>query len=166
MDHDIEGESYEIEEDYIVVWDIKGKPYIFTEKKAIFPEQRCAVTAFDYEGAIKRFNARKSRLSVHKGHRVDGKNHNWLVFDEYISLSFSYMSFVIKDKIEKECPNLGKHFDPEPYNYIYNRSTSFIDGNFVSNDHTQLNYVLEELEKIDPNSLEIINYTNEVFNVC
>ena len=38
MDNDIEGESYEIEEDYLVVWDIKGKPYIFTEKKAIFPD--------------------------------------------------------------------------------------------------------------------------------
>jgi hypothetical protein len=101
---------------------------------------------------------------VHKGHRVDGKNHNWLVFDEYISLSFSYMSFVIKDKIEKEDPCLGKFFDPEPYNYIYNKSTSFIDGDFVSNDHNQLNHVLEELEKIDSNSLEIINYTNEKFD--
>lgn len=38
MDKDLEGESYEIEEDYLVVWDIKGKPYIVTEKKAIFPE--------------------------------------------------------------------------------------------------------------------------------
>lgn len=100
-------------------------------------------------------------MSVHKGHRVDGKNHNWLIFDEYLTLPFSYMSFVIKDKIENEDPCLGKLFDPEPYNYIYNKSTSFIDGDFVSNDHNQLNYVLEELEKIDPNSLEIINYTND-----
>ena len=79
---------------------------------------------------------------MHRGHRVDGKNHNWLIFDGFISLSFSYMSFVIKDKIEKYDPSLGKTFDPEPYNYIYNKSTSFIDGDFVCKDHQQLNYVL------------------------
>ena len=136
MDKDLEGESYEIEEDYLVVWDINGKPYIVTDSKAIFPEQRCAVTSYDYEGAIQRFKAKKAKLSVHKGHRVDGKNHNWLIFDEYITLPFSYMSFVIKDKIENEDPNIqGNLFDPVPYNYIYNRSTSFIDGDFVSNDH-------------------------------
>lgn len=38
MEKDIEAESYEIEEDYLVVWDINGKPYIVTDKKAIFPE--------------------------------------------------------------------------------------------------------------------------------
>jgi hypothetical protein len=55
MENDLEGESYEIDEHYIVVWDINGKPYIVTENKAIFPEQRCSVTAFDYEGAIEKF---------------------------------------------------------------------------------------------------------------
>lgn len=117
-----------------MVWDINGKPYIVTDKKAIFPEQRCAVTCYDYEGAIQRFKQKKSKLSVHKGHRVDGKNHNWLIFDEYLSLPFSYMSFVIKDKIENE-ESVGLLFDPTPYNYIYNKSTSFIDGDFVANDH-------------------------------
>ena len=52
------------------------------------------------------------------GHRVDGKNHNWLVFDEYLSLSFSYLSFVIKDKIESGTQTNVKHFDLEPYNYL------------------------------------------------
>lgn len=44
------------------------------------------------------------------------------------------MSFVIKDKIENE-ESVGLLFDPTPYNYIYNKSTSFIDGDFVANDH-------------------------------
>jgi hypothetical protein len=39
-----------------------------------------------------------------KGHRVDSKNHNWIVLGEFLSLSFSYMTFVIKDKIEKNDP--------------------------------------------------------------
>lgn len=75
-----------------------------------------------------------AELSSKKGHRFDGKNHNWLILGEYISLPFSYMSFVIKDKLEieikNEIPNTNE-FDPEPYNYIFNRSTSFLDGDLV-----------------------------------
>ena len=66
----------------------------------------------------------------------------------------------MKEKIEIEDESIqGNVFDLEAYNYMYNKSTSFIDGTFVTNDHNQLNYVLEELEKIDPNHLEILNYT-------
>jgi hypothetical protein len=39
------------------------------------------------------------------------------------------MSFVIKDKIEMEDTlQQNNIFDPEPYNYIFNKSTSFLDG--------------------------------------
>ena len=31
MELDIEKESYEIEEDYLVIWDINGMPYITTD---------------------------------------------------------------------------------------------------------------------------------------
>jgi len=34
-------------------------------------------------------------------------------------------------------------FDPEPYNYLFNKSTSFLDGNFVSTNHEELERVLE-----------------------
>ena len=37
MIKDLEGESYEIDEDYLVIWDINGNPYVITEGKAIFP---------------------------------------------------------------------------------------------------------------------------------
>ena len=42
------------------------------------------------------------------------------------------MTFVIKDKIEiGDDLQRGNIFDPEAYNYIFNKSTSFIDGDFV-----------------------------------
>jgi len=34
------------------------------------------------------------------GIRFDGKNNNWLIIGEYLQLPFSYMTFVIKDRIE------------------------------------------------------------------
>ena len=136
MDTDLEEESNEIRDDYLVLWGSAGNPYIITSKKVYFIKQRCAITAFDYEGAIEAFKENNSSLSVHKGHRVDGNNHNWLIFEEYLSLPFDYMTFVIKDKIENEDDCVKDNiFDPVPYNYVYNKAASFTEGDFVTNDH-------------------------------
>ena len=46
------------------------------------------------------------------------------------------MNFVIKDKLEKHdelCKN--NLFDITPYNYIFNRSSSFLDSEFVVENH-------------------------------
>ena len=50
------------------------------------------------------------------------------------------MTFVILDKIEDEPDQIHEDniFDPVPYNYIFNKSTSFIDGDFIFTDHEQL----------------------------
>ena len=46
------------------------------------------------------------------------------------------MSFVIKEKIENKDPEQeNNEFDIDPYNYIFNKSTSFIDGTFIFDDH-------------------------------
>lgn len=82
-------------------------------------------------------------LGISKGHRFDGKNHNWLLFDEYMATPFCYMTFAIKAKIENCDPCiLGRRFDPEPYNYIFNRCSSFLDGDFSKKNVTELKRVL------------------------
>jgi len=51
-------------------------------------------------------------------------------------LPFSYMTFVIKEKIETEDSVMeDNEFDIVPYNYIFNKSTCFIDGTFIFDDH-------------------------------
>ena len=68
-------------------------------------------------------------MGVQHGHRFDGDHHNWMIFKEYISLAFSFMSFVIKNKIEEDDEQFKKkEFDPMPYNYLINKSTAFIDS--------------------------------------
>ena len=77
-------------------------------------------------------------LGSERGVKMDGKNHNWLIMEEYMSLPFSYMTFVIKNYLEnsqKEQFTQYK-FDPEPYNYLLNKSSSFLDGNFIKIDAT------------------------------
>jgi hypothetical protein len=70
------------------------------------------------------------------------------------------MSFVIKDKIENNDPlQDGNKFDIEPWNYLFNKSTSFIEGDFVVENFKQLDYVLEEMAKIDDSHLEVLHYT-------
>ena len=136
MEKDAEEESYEIRDSYLVIWGSRGNPYIVTEKKVYFIKQRCAITAFDYQGAIEEFKKNNQQISVHKGHRTDGVNHNWLLLEEYLSLPFDYMTFVIKDKIESEDECIeNNHFDPTPYNYVFNKATSFTEGLFVTDDH-------------------------------
>lgn len=89
-------------------------------------------------------------LSYDRGHRFDAKHHNWLIFREFICLPFSYMTFVIKDKIEKrDILQKNNQFDLEPYNYLINKGTCFTDGEFVIEDHQELERVLKNLTKID-----------------
>ena len=75
-------------------------------------------------------------------------------------LPFSYMTFVIKDKIELNDPlQKGNIFDPEPFNYIFNRSSCFIHSLDIINDPNMLKYILENFEKTEPMLLELLLYT-------
>jgi hypothetical protein len=47
---------------------------------------------------------------------------------EYIGLPFSYMTFVIKEEMEDVVDFSNYAFDIEPYNYIINQTTCFLDG--------------------------------------
>ena len=91
---------------------------------------------------------------------MDSKNHNWMILEEYLAIPFSYMSFVIKDYIESTPDDKRDDymFDPEPYNYLLNRSNSFLDGSFVKNEPNQLQQVLSNFETIDKSLLELLHY--------
>ena len=88
---------------------------------------------------------------------------DWLIFDSYLSLSFSYMSFVIKDMIErKDAAMQDNQFDLEPYNYLFNKRTSFTDSAFVTKDSDELAEVLDELAERGPSALGILNYCRPI----
>ena len=50
-------------------------------------------------------------LGQGRGVKMDSKNHNWMIIEEYLALPFSYMTFVIKSFIEKnnKCNNHKKN---------------------------------------------------------
>ena len=83
-----------------------------------------------------------------------------MIIREFLILPFSYMTFVIKEKIELDDPlQKGNIFDPEPFNYIFNRSSCFIHSLEIINDPNMLEYILENFEKTDPMFLELLLYT-------
>ena len=87
-----------------------------------------------------------------------------MLLKDCLSLSFSYLTFVIQDKIENEDPCLDANvFDLTPYNYIFNKNTAFIQGDFVSKDHQMLADVLQKISNINLDHLQILNYTQDVY---
>lgn len=97
-----------------------------------------------------------------KGSRFDHKNHHWLLFDDYLSLSYSYMGFVIKDNLENNDGFMEEvEFDKEAYNYLFNKRTSFMDSTFTRNDTDEMPRVLENLDRLGKNHLGILNYSRK-----
>ena len=66
---------------------------------------------------------------------------------------------MIMNKLEKNDKSAkSNHFDVVPYDYIFNKSTSFLDGNFVSKDSDQLERVLLNFKRVNPLLLELLIY--------
>ena len=116
---------------------------------------------FNFGSNTHKLIANSDKFYKNRGIRVDGNNHNWILRNKILYMPFSYMSFVILDKIEENCCNKlsnNKIFDQEGYNYIFFKGTSFTDGSFVYNDHKLLDFVLKNASKYSPNLLYLLNY--------
>jgi hypothetical protein len=102
LEENIENEGWDIGKNYEILWDYVGNLYIIDSQKVYFTKQNCSLTAFKINNKDLKQSVRG--LNHFRGHRFDGKNHNWLIMNEYLCLPFSYMTFVIKDKIEENDP--------------------------------------------------------------
>ena len=79
-----------------------------------------------------------------KGYRVENNSHNWIIFRNYVNLSFSYMTFVIKDNFDK-CGYIMEDylFDLEGYNFILNNNTILTEESLVKENFDKLNFILK-----------------------
>ena len=118
---------------------------------------------FLFNGTIlKAFNIDDSNIGVqshdlgqYHGYRFDHNNHNWIINKQYMATSFSYMCFVIKDKLENHDINCSLNkFDVTPYNYIFNRSSSFLDSEFVAENYLILEDILKNCMKHDDDIID------------
>ena len=96
LSQNIEEQQCEVGKNYEITWDKHGYPLIITPENAIYNGNHIMSYDITEDSLVKPTN----NLRSYRGHRFDGKNQNWFIIKQYLSLSFSYMSFVIKDKIE------------------------------------------------------------------
>ena len=75
-------------------------PYIADEKGVTICEQGVLLKSYDVESLNQ--SSKNLHFMIYKGHRFDHKNHNWILFSEYLGLSFSFMSLVIRGKNQNE----------------------------------------------------------------
>jgi hypothetical protein len=69
------------------------------------------------------------------------------------------MTFVIKKNFDKGgYINHDFLFDPEGYDYVLKRNTTFTEGTLVTQDYDKLNFILQKFEELDPVMLEQLFY--------
>ena len=100
-------------------------------------------------------------ISLGSGQRFDSQNHHWMIMKEHVSFAFSYMTFVMQSQIEENGLNPLNKFDITPFNYLINKQTAFLDGEFVRNDVELLEEVLQNLVEKNPLYLSQLQYTRK-----
>ena len=90
-----------------------------------------------------------------------------MIFKNFINMSFSYMTFVIKDNFDHQGHVMEDYrFDLEGYDFILNRNTLFTENSHIQNHLVKQNYdrfkfIMQNYIQIDPVLLESLHYVND-----
>ena len=160
LEKDLEITSFDIDQNALYFQDRVGNSFLAEKDYVINLEMGCKLKCYHFK--ISDFNTENIKFKFMYGHRVDDINHNFVLFRNYINLSFSYMTFVIKDNFDKHGYIVDDFvFDPEGYDFVLNKNSTFTEGNLATQHYEKLNFILDSYQKIDPNLLEALYYTNE-----
>jgi len=163
MINNTETNSYDVGKQYQIYFDAIGDTIVATKHHCMM--NGTIIKAFITNKNLYSVGESSHNLGLYHGHRFDHNNHNWMIGYEYMALPFSYMSFVIKNSIElNDQRSKMVLFDIEPYNYIFNRSTSFLDSKFVTDNHLTLEKVLSNCMKIEPDIIDSLAYVQAYTN--
>lgn len=90
-----------------------------------------------------------------------------MIFRNFINLSFSYMTFVIKENFDKNSYMMQDYlFDIEGYDYVLNRNTIFTEGNLVNQDFEKLKFILKNYKLLNPLYLQSLHYPNDIGKIA
>ena len=163
ISENFENEAFNIDKDHSVIFDSNGNINILDVDCLTISQQLCRIKAFQIDDFHSREATvhQKGGLGYSQGVRFDSEGNNWLILREYIALPFSYMTFVIKQVMEDVTDFTQLSFDIEPYNYIINGTTCFLDGDMSRKNYLQLSYVLKNFERENVEYLELLHYTKD-----
>lgn len=128
LEKDLEKQSFDVESDALFFQDKAGNPFMAENNYIINCSMGCRLKCYKF--SVKDFEL--PSFGFMYGHRVAFDTHNYIIFRNYINLSFSYMTFVIKDNFDK-CGfiNTDYLFDIEGYDYILKKKNLFFEGDLV-----------------------------------
>lgn len=88
-------------------WDQEGNAYATEKDLVYFTEMGLRMKCFDvleinegFDAEGRKVTKRQKAFGTHQGFKFDSKSHSWLYLQGFISLSYSYMTFVINKKLE------------------------------------------------------------------
>ena len=114
-------------------WDQEGSAYATEKDLVYFTDMGLRMKCFDvleinegFDTEGRKVTKRQKAFGTHQGFKFDSKSHSWLYLQGFISLAYSYMTFVINKKLALETSqeNDDYLFDTEQYNYIIQRRTA------------------------------------------
>lgn len=147
-----------MESDAIFFQDKAGNPFMAEKNYIVNCSQGCKLLCYKF--SVKDFDL--PSFGFMYGHRVAFDTHNYIIFRNYMNLSFSYMTFVIKDNFDK-CGFIRHdyQFDIEGYDYILKKKNLFFEGDLVKSQYEKLNFIMKNYYDLDPILLESLQYKNE-----
>ena len=140
LKNDREISSYDIDNQALTFQDPVGDTFVLERDWVINCSTGCK---------LKCYNAQSSDFTTAKfgfqyGHRMDNSTHNWVIFRNFINLSFSYMTFVIKENFDLNSFSMVDYlFDIEGYDYVLNLNTVFTKGSLVTQEFEKLSFILK-----------------------
>lgn len=160
INNDCEVNQFDTSPNAIITFDALGHCYIVEESNIIITEQNVKLASYHTE-CINKENLQQLAFDLSLGHHFDNVNHNFMLLNEYIGLSFSFMNLVIRDKhqsIDDATEALDYELDEEQFNYNINKKTFMTCDNFVTFDYRLLEDVLAFLLERNPVLLEQLHY--------
>jgi hypothetical protein len=143
IERDLEMQSFDCAENALFFQDEKGNPFLAERDVLIMMETGARIKCYNFD--VAEFS--QAIFDFGLGNRIEIKTHNWLIFRNFINLSFSYMTFVIKENFDEGYINKDFLFDLEGYDFIYDRETMFTsDNNLVTLNYEKLLFILQHYE--------------------
>ena len=126
---DIEIESFDVKKEAMFFQDRWGNQYLAEKDYIINCEQTCKLKSYKMD--VKEFE--EPQFKFGNGYRVDDEMHNFILMRNFINLSFSYMTFVIKDNFDQGGYISNDFlFDSEGYDFVLGKNTLFTEGTLVT----------------------------------
>ena len=149
--------------DVLMFQDSFGTPYLAQKDYIINCNQGCKLKAYTYDFDLSSLTTESASFSFESGHRVDVDTHNFIIFRNFINLSFSYMTFVIKDNFDKSGYIMDDFlFDIEGYDFLINKQNLFFNHDLITEQYDKLSFILKNYELVDPVLLETLHYQNDI----